>query len=537
MLNNFSYDIKDIKFTLIIIVCYILFQYIGEMIENIQNFIGIKFVYSINQAMLKKMNAKLVKIKIEEYEKTEVYDLILRIKNKIEELPLSGAGSVLGLLFSFINVFTYIIMVGTIKWYYAVIILGLSIPYILVILKQGKREYDSETQNSKDKRKENYINKLLTSRDAAKEIRFYHLLNYLGDKAQMIRIKIYNITRNNMQIALRESLLSNFLRNTALIFCIVISCCEQIKLGVNRAGDILFIITAVQGITSGIVTIVSDIDILQKFSYFLNDWTIFEKLEDEICGEKVINDYTIKFEHVSFRYPNSEDMVLNDVNFVIPEGKKVAIVGENGSGKSTLISLVLGLYEPTSGSIYIGNKNLREVIGSFRNKAVCVFQNFVKYQMSLKDNLLAGNFGQVNLGYDNEYRQRNIFGEKMENLQNIILGQIDDNGKEISGGEWQKMAILRGLYRDDSRVLIMDEPTSNIDPEIESKLYEKFEKIHKDKTLLVVSHKISLAKLCDSVLVFDKGRIVESGTHESLINENGLYARMYKEQSFYYKFK
>lgn len=536
ILNTFSNELAEIKTVIIVIVVYVLLQYMGEILENVQNYFGTKVFYSINQIMLKKMNEKLAKVKVEEYEKPDVYDLISRIKDKIDESPLTGAGSILGIFFSIISILTYIIMLGTIKWYYTPLIFILSVPYFLVVIKQGKRQYGSEVQYSRDKRKEDYINTQLTSRDVAKDIRFYHLLKYLNCKVQNIRIKIYQIIKKNMHTAIWENALTSVLKNMALIICIIISCYEQIVLGINKAGDILFIITAVQGIASRISIIVSDINAIQKFNYFLCDWSKYLELEEESCdNNEWIEKYTIEFEHVSFSYPNTHKNVLRDISFVIPEGKTAAIVGKNGSGKSTLISLILGLYSTTSGNIYIGNKNIEEVKNKLRNVSVCVFQDFVKYQMSLLDNLAAGNFGHENVDFEEAYG--GIFGEKIGDSAKIMLGQIDEDGIEISGGEWQKIAIARGLYRENSKILIMDEPTANIDPEAESRIYNNFDKIHGNKTVLFVSHRVSLAKLCDIIIVLENGRVIEQGTHEDLLDIKGEYYEMYKEQSALYNIK
>ena len=212
---------------------------------------------------------------------------------------------------------------------------------------------------------------------------------------------------------------------------------------------------------------------------------------------------------------------------------KVAIVGENGCGKSTLISLILGLYKPMEGVISVGGIELNDVLDDAREKMVCIFQNYNRYQLSIAENIYAGNFGEIH----NE-KSKNGSAEFIEDLplkEKTVLGQLEEGAHELSGGQWQQLAIMRALYREGSKIIIMDEPTAGIDPKIENEIYENLTEITEGKTLILVSHRLSATSLCDKIIVLSEGEIIEAGNHEELLKKKGKYYQMYSCQKELYE--
>ena len=222
------------------------------------------------------------------------------------------------------------------------------------------------------------------------------------------------------------------------------------------------------------------------------------------------------------------------MSFSIKENEKVALVGSNGSGKTTIVNLLMGFYRAEEGEIYVGDKLIESIINQFRSLVSCVFQNYNRYFLSVKDNILAGNAGEENT--ESNIKKFNIYNfiNKMENKEKTILGQIYEGGKELSGGEWQKVALLRGLYKKNIKMMILDEPTASLDPITENSIYEEFSKICDKKTLLLISHRLSAVKLCDKIIVLDKGTVVEEGSHRDLIEKKGKYYEMYQSQKNIY---
>ncbi len=257
-------------------------------------------------------------------------------------------------------------------------------------------------------------------------------------------------------------------------------------------------------------------------------------------GDREINGpISIEFSHVSFSYPLSDVNVLEDLSFTIKEREKVAIVGVNGAGKSTIVSLILGLYKPTSGKIYINgidseNLDLKKRYAAFAT----VLQNVEPLAVSMAENV-AGTDKNIDRKRVVESLDKAGLSYKIDQLPQGIDTQMTKNIKEdgtlFSGGENQKLAIARALYKKNSYALIMDEPTAALDALAEEKIYSRLDKISDGKTLIFISHRLASTRFCDKIILLDGGKIFEYGTHGDLIKRDGLYRQMYESQRKYYK--
>lgn len=244
----------------------------------------------------------------------------------------------------------------------------------------------------------------------------------------------------------------------------------------------------------------------------------------------------IRFENVSFRYPYSDCDVLKDINITINPEETLLVVGENGAGKSTFIKLLCGLYKPTGGKIYLNETDITQWDQAlYRDMVSAVFQDFSLFAMSIAENVCAM-----------KEREEEKLGKAFEhvNLTDVVrmaskksdtsLYRIfDESGVELSGGEMQRLAIARAFYKD-APILILDEPTSALDPKAEYEIYNSFQEMARGKTAIYISHRLSGTKFSDKIAVFDRGEIVEYGTHESLMEEKGLYAELYSLQAGMY---
>ncbi len=247
--------------------------------------------------------------------------------------------------------------------------------------------------------------------------------------------------------------------------------------------------------------------------------------------------YEIEFRDVSFRYPSSEEWVLRHISFRFHVGERLAIVGENGSGKTTFIKLLCRLYDPTEGVILLNGIDIRKYnYREYMSVFAVVFQDFQLLSCSLGENMAAGKI------YEKEKVEQCLvkagFGDRLrelpKGLETCLYKNFDKEGIELSGGESQKVALARALYKD-APFVILDEPTAALDPEAEQKVYEKFNEIAGDKTAIYISHRLSSCRLCDVIAVFDKGNIVQHGSHESLLKETeGKYYQLWYAQAQYY---
>jgi ATP-binding cassette subfamily B protein len=243
----------------------------------------------------------------------------------------------------------------------------------------------------------------------------------------------------------------------------------------------------------------------------------------------------ITAENISFTYPHAENKSVDNVSLEIKAGETVAIVGENGAGKTTLVRLLMGLYAPTEGKVLINGMDTAKA----NNKSVFtglsgVFQKFQRYQMTLDENIKIGDI-DIGSGIDNAAEQAgvDISSPSFPDGGETMLSREFD-GVDLSGGEWQRIAIARGLYRTHS-VVVLDEPTAAIDPIEESRIYRKFIEISQDKTAIIVTHRLGSTKIADRVIVMDKGRIADAGSHYELLQKNGLYAEMFNSQAGWYE--
>lgn len=276
--------------------------------------------------------------------------------------------------------------------------------------------------------------------------------------------------------------------------------------------------------------------------YFKEMREVFALKEDETAGrwiEKQEEPDTKKFDSlefrdVSFRYPGAEDYVLRHVSFVIKAGKKYAFVGANGAGKTTIIKLVSGLYQDYEGKILVNGRDLKEHGTQFM---AAVFQDYARYPLSLKDNIAIIKNGRVSEGEIRKVIEDVELEDVAARLKDGIdtgLGKYGEDSQDLSGGEWQKVAMARCLLSD-APLKILDEPTAAMDPVYETMIYQKFRQISQDKTVMLISHRLSSVKMSDIIFVLDSGRIAEEGSHRQLMERKGLYQAMYAEQSKWYE--
>lgn len=291
-----------------------------------------------------------------------------------------------------------------------------------------------------------------------------------------------------------------------------------------------------QLISNHIGRLSNDFASIKNYVKFIELPVIERNLNIDELGKIVLSD-------VSFKYPGSDNYIIKNINLEINEGETIAIVGENGAGKSNLIKLITGIYQPSEGSIKIGNNNMNDINRkNIYGKISAVFQNFQKYKLSLKDNIIISNFKRSKIDI-NEDKNENIkeilelvdFKNDNINQDYTTILSSEFNGIELSGGEWQKIAIARGLYKKHD-MIVLDEPTASIDPNEEARIFKLFSKMAKDCTALIVTHRLSLVGFADRIIVIDKGEIIESGTHEELMGKNGVYAKMYNIQKQMYQF-
>lgn len=309
-------------------------------------------------------------------------------------------------------------------------------------------------------------------------------------------------------------------------------------------GNFTMYFTTISGFAAWMQNVLDNIAHINAQNLYINDFRDFlefnnEEEKNNLNSIPKENTYEIEFKNVSFKYPNSERYIYINLSLKIKKGQRLAIVGVNGAGKTTFVKLLTRLYEPTEGEILLNGVNISTLNKSEYFKLFSVvFQEIKMFSFNIAENIALVDKEDVNREKVNECIEKAGMTEKINSLDKgidtTLLKVLDPEGIELSGGENQRIALARGLYKD-GEVVILDEPTAALDPIAEYNIYRKFDDMVGDKTAIYISHRLSSCKFCDKIAVFDKGKIIQYGTHEELIDEReSQYNKMYMAQAQYY---
>lgn len=527
-------ELKHIMLILIFIVCLLV---INSIVDYLYCKFSYKFGYEVRNIFNKQMFEKMRRIDLIELEDPNFYDVLNRIRDTMSS---EFIGYITGFFLIIKNIFVSFsvsVVIWQLHWSFPIIIIIGTIPYVFFFKKLNFNHYFTIMDNSTKTRKNHYIIRLLTGREFANEIKTYNLFDYLYDRHKVMRNELfdetYSLVKKYTFYAAILSLFKRVLHLTCLIICIYL-----ILIGKRPVGYFVILIESLSTLQSAFSNIIMKYKDMDRNLYVLNDYLDFNHLSNEKISYDCVDlkNKDIEINNISFDYPSYND-VLKNINLKIPFGQKIAIVGENGSGKSTLMSLLMGVYSPKLGNVYIGGIEIEKCKSLFRNKTSFLFQNFIKFKGTIKDNIVFGN----NKISDNEIEQ--VFyeldnGEFLSKMPKGIytnVGFLEENSIEISGGEWQKIAFVRALINKEIDFIILDEFASALDAKTEANIYEKMNKLLNNKTVISISHRMGITKNVDRIVVLNDGKIVEDGTHNELMKNKSYYYKMYISQRKLYE--
>lgn len=383
-----------------------------------------------------------------------------------------------------------------------------------------------------------------TRTEAMKDIRHFKAYPYLKNEwkktAKMYIAKKEALTKKHVSY----NIIADFLRN-AVYIVILIFVGRQIYLHPEGGIGIFMMVLTLSGRLQSLISslLISMMEFGQNLSYMKDFFELQTLSKEELqCPADELDAVSLVFNQVSFTYPSSAQAAIQNLSVHIKDGETVAIVGENGSGKSTFINLIMGFYVPQQGTITVNGEILEgEEINKIRKSTAAVFQDFCHYEGTIRENIEASEIDYImdEKSFSQLLRQANI--EDLVNKQpkglDEEIGKFSESMNNLSGGQWQRIALARALYRRNTKLMILDEPTAALDPLAEAELYRNFAKMTEGKTTLLISHRLGITHMVDRILVFHKGRLVEDGNHESLMEREGYYAKMYRAQAQWYQEK
>lgn len=486
-----------------------------------------------------KISEKTAKLPLISFENSNILNLQSRAKDCVEREILSQIymSSTVFITNGISIISTILVLSAYSVWFIPISFLSV-LPYFIARLIRGKEFYSLKQIQAKKNRRLGYLWSLFNNKQSVKEMRVMGFGNYITEKWIETRDEVneelwqYNIKDSKSLLFCDALKIVGYGLSIFLALLLVLN--GSISIGVFGA-----CIAAFKAVQEATKSFLIDLGTMPEKVAFANDYFEFLDLTEELNGKTVFPGFKnkITISNLSFKYPNSESYALNNISLTIQKGEKIVILGVNGSGKTTLSKLILGLYPSEKGEIYYDSILLDEIEReSFYQHVSAISQNFVEYSLTLRENVAISNLEKISDNLIITDTIKNVgLGELLNSNDGLEMQMGREfGGAELSGGQWQKLAIARGLFKP-SEFIILDEPTSALDPIIETEILKQFIEIAKNKTAIIISHRVGLCKLADKIIVMKDGQICEIGTHSSLINNNGEYKKLYTSQEQWYR--
>lgn len=490
------------------------------------------------------LQAKSVEVDLEYYENAQYQDTLHHAQQEAPYRPTAILNDVLQLGQNAISLLSMGAILWWLHWGIIPVLTVTAIPYFLVRLQQSNMFYVWERTRIPLERKAWYVNALLTQATAAKEVRLFdlgpRLRAWFQDARSVLRQERITLERRWALKTLIAQIIG-----VGGVFGICGFVAVRTFHGLFTVGDLVICFQAVQRASGFLEGFGQSVSNLYESNLFLTTLDEFLGIKSRLSASAHPKAFPrpitqeVVFDHVSFQYPHEERIAIRDFTFSIKPGEHVAFVGANGAGKTTLVKLLCRLYDPSEGRIMIDGTDLRDYpITEVRGAVSGIYQDFVKFQLSAKENIALGercpNVDDAAVARAAKQAGIHEVIERLPEGYETLLGKLFDGGHELSIGEWQKVALARALLRD-SPILILDEPTSAMDAKAEAELFERFHELARGRTAILISHRLSTVKMADRIFVVEQGQIVEQGTHDRLMQQQGLYASLFLTQAQHYQ--
>lgn len=515
------------------ILCYIVLQISSVGMYYIDNILIVPKMEHFHHSL----SEHLVNISLEATHDPQIQNMFWRAKDAIyQDRIMSVFMTVFNIVPIIIQLIGTMIVLYSYSWILVLLAFLSVFPSAIISFWIGRKEYNFSIEQTQTSRLSSYLWEIMTKKETIRENRIYGFLDYIKKSFFSLQQKVLKarkklLIKEDAGRSLAE-LLKNALYIVALILAVGLVSQNVITVGMFAA--CIGVFSTMQGSASNLFSYFSQIDNICNYA---NDYYDFLNLPKDKSGTSKLENgiKSIELKNVSYSYNNNQKFAVENVDLKIERGNLIVIVGENGSGKTTLSKLIMGLYKPQFGSLLVNGIPQSEIQNtSYLHYFSIAIQDFERYAIPLSDNIIISDIANRTQDLDEFFTMCDLTDVK-ERLggYDAMLG-IEFGDADLSGGEWQRVALARAMYKN-ADIIVLDEPTSAIDPLLEFDLLNQFLNMAKNRTCIVISHRIGLCKKADKIVVMHNGKIVEQGTHDFLIQRQGKYSELWNAQSKWYK--
>ena len=498
---------------------------------------------TVTDAISDLLHAQSIAVDLAYYENPEYYDTLHRAQREASYRPTRIVDGLVQIARSAVSLVGMAGLLFSLNWPLATLLFVVALPGAFVRTLFSRRLYRLDREQTGAERRAWYYHWMMTAPHYAKEIRLFDLGSLFRERFRDLRQRIREarlaLTRQRVLFGLAVQVAT-----AVAVYGTFAIIARQTLRGAVSLGGLVVYYQGFQSALGYLRSILTSLAGLYEDSLFISNFYQFLSLTPEITRPPQPRPVPeepaqgITFEDVCFSYPGATEFVLHDVDLCLSPGEVIALVGENGAGKTTLIKLLCRLYDPAAGRISVDGVDLRDLDPvAWRREISVIFQDYARYQLSVAENIWLGDVAQEP---DRERIEEmahlagaDAVAKRLPRGYDTVLGSWFDDGRELSTGEWQKIALARSFMRD-ARIVVLDEPTSSLDPLAEAELFHRFRELIQGRSAILISHRFSTVHMADRIYVLEHGTVAEHGTHEELMHHNGLYARMYRAQAQHY---